>query len=208
MSRTVKHPEERRKEILSAAGELFQTQGFRETPVDAIVRKAGVAKGTFYYYFQSKEEVLFALVHDLVVQMVEQASQVVSAPQLNALEKIRLLLTRQNQVLQAAAFNVMEELHLPENRELHERVNVETVLLFGPIIAGVVEEGVQEGLFQVDQPLETVQLILAGSQFLMDASMFDWNPDERFARLLALQALIERSLGAATGSFVFIVEDA
>ena len=47
MTRTFKDPDVRRHEILAVTGELFQTQGYKNTTVDAIIRKAGVAKGTF-----------------------------------------------------------------------------------------------------------------------------------------------------------------
>ncbi|GIO30333.1 MULTISPECIES: TetR/AcrR family transcriptional regulator [Paenibacillus] len=55
MPRITKNPKERRNEILNAAMELFNTKGFEQTSVSDIVKKIGVAQGTFYYYFQSKE---------------------------------------------------------------------------------------------------------------------------------------------------------
>jgi AcrR family transcriptional regulator len=52
---------ERRRRILDAALELFAEQGFDQTTVQAIAEKAGVAIGTVYLYFRSKEHVLHAL---------------------------------------------------------------------------------------------------------------------------------------------------
>jgi AcrR family transcriptional regulator len=206
MVRIVKAPDLRRREILAAAGALFQSQGYQHTTVNAIIRTAGIAKGTFYYYFPSKEAVLAAIVHALVVQLVETARPIADHPSLGALEKTRLLLRGQTQAIQAANRAVMDSLHLPENRELHERSNVETILAFGPILAGVVEQGNREGVFHVAHPLETVQFLLAGSQFLFDAGLFDWTPHEQVAHASAMQAVIERALGAPTGSFRFLVE--
>jgi AcrR family transcriptional regulator len=202
MVRTVKSPDIRRGEILAAARELFQSQGYQNTSVDAIIRKAGVAKGTFYYYFQSKEDILAALVHQLVLQMVEQARIIAADPTLPTLDKVRLML--RGQETQVASAEVMDDLHLPENRELHERINVETILEFGPIMADVVAQGIREGVFHVENPLETVQFLLAGSQFLMDSGLFEWTPEERAARAKAMQTVIERALGAEAGSFAFL----
>jgi AcrR family transcriptional regulator len=56
-----KPPEVRREELMDAAEQLFLAQGVAATSVDAIVAGAGVAKGTFYIYFQSKEQLLAAL---------------------------------------------------------------------------------------------------------------------------------------------------
>lgn len=59
-SRT-KPAEIRRSELMSAAETIFLEKGFVATSVDEIVRKADVAKGTFYLHFRSKDDILVAL---------------------------------------------------------------------------------------------------------------------------------------------------
>jgi AcrR family transcriptional regulator len=54
-----------RQSLLSAAESLFGTMGFHAASVTGITREAGVGQGTFYLYFESKEEVFRALVRDL-----------------------------------------------------------------------------------------------------------------------------------------------
>jgi AcrR family transcriptional regulator len=56
-----KPPEERRHELMSAAQRLFLEHGVGPTTIEQITTAAGVAKGTFYLYFTSKEDVLAAL---------------------------------------------------------------------------------------------------------------------------------------------------
>jgi AcrR family transcriptional regulator len=206
MTRTVKAPDIRRAELLEVAGGLFQSRGYAATSVDEIVRAAQVAKGTFYYYFRSKQDVLEAMVEDLVAAMAQASRAVAEDPHLDALAKLRAILTGQRRV-QAGRPGVMEDLHRPENRELHDRSNVETVRVFAPIIAAVVEQGRREGVFDVEDPLSSVQFILAGSQFLFGEGVFNWTPAEAAARTRAMQAIIERALCAPAGSFGFLVED-
>jgi AcrR family transcriptional regulator len=62
--RVVKPAEERRREILDSALELFASRGFEETTVQDIAASAGVAIGTVYLYFPSKEQVLLGLHED------------------------------------------------------------------------------------------------------------------------------------------------
>lgn len=61
MSRTIKRPEVRREEILATAIALMEVQGANDTSVDDIVRRAGLSKGAFYYYFDSKDLLLDTL---------------------------------------------------------------------------------------------------------------------------------------------------
>lgn len=59
--RTRQSPEVRRQQMLDAALELFATRGYDETGVGDIAATAGVAVGTLYLYFPSKEHVLNGL---------------------------------------------------------------------------------------------------------------------------------------------------
>ncbi|MBI1260694.1 MAG: TetR family transcriptional regulator [Rhizobiales bacterium] len=55
--------------IISAALDLFRHYGYRRTAMEDIARAAGVAKGTLYLYFRSKEDLFAALVHSLASQI-------------------------------------------------------------------------------------------------------------------------------------------
>jgi AcrR family transcriptional regulator len=204
MKRIVKDAETRRIEILSAAEELFLTQGYVNTTVEAIIQKVGIAKGTFYYYFKSKEDILDALVHRIVDQLCQAYHKIASSPNVPVMDKMQLMLGGQNKY-SGDNEQLMKNLHRPENRELHERINIEIIKKLSPILAQVIEQGKEESVFQVDNSLETVQFLLAGSQFLLESGLFQWTQEEQMKQLLSMQRIIERSFGADPGSFSFIV---
>lgn len=56
--RWIRRPEERPQELLDAALEVFSTNGYRATRLEQVAEVAGVTKGSIYYYFDSKEELL------------------------------------------------------------------------------------------------------------------------------------------------------
>lgn len=60
---------ERRRELLAAARDVFVEKGFSAASVDDIVARAGVARGTFYLYFQDKRAVFEALVDDFLTRI-------------------------------------------------------------------------------------------------------------------------------------------
>lgn len=201
--RIVKDPKIRQKEILNVAGELFKSQGYVNTTVDAIIQQVGIAKGTFYYYFKSKEDILDALVHEMVNQLCKECKRIADDPQMNAMDKMRGILRGQNKPSERES-ELTESLHRPENRELHERINIEIILKVSPILAQVVEQGKKEAVFNVENPLQTIQFLLAGSQFLLESGPFKWNEEEQMRHSRSMQAIIERALGAVPGSFSFM----
>ncbi len=177
MARITKAPEERRQEIVQSAERLFRKVGFAKCSVDMIIRDVGVAKGTFYYYFKSKEEILEAVADRALDQIVDMAEQVASETSLSALAKMELLLSGSH-IGDDDTLELAQMLHLPANRELHEITNIQTVLRLPPILAQIVEQGIREGVFATKRPLETIQFLFSGAQFLLDGGLFQFSETE------------------------------
>jgi AcrR family transcriptional regulator len=84
---------ERRGEILRAARKVFEERGFLDTRVADIVAAAGVAQGTFYSYFDSKEAV-FTEVAQQVVETMMEGLHTEFVPDLDPVERIRRAMAR------------------------------------------------------------------------------------------------------------------
>ena len=113
--------EARRAELVSAAAEVFARRGVANTAVSDIVKSAGVAQGTFYLYFDSKDDAVLAVVDQIANGICEQTAARIGAAE-SAVEK----LTSFSGVLseagaQPGAAAVVDLMHLPENRLLHDR---------------------------------------------------------------------------------------
>ena len=78
MGRTVKVYDDRRTEILSAAQELFFSKGYEATTVQEIIDAVGIAKGTFYHYFESKVDLLDALIASMTEQQLQNAQAILN----------------------------------------------------------------------------------------------------------------------------------
>jgi len=203
--RIVKKPEERKAEILDVAERLFTTQGYGQTAVNDILRVLGIAKGTFYHYFASKEELLSAIVDRYIAAGTEAAAAVAATTGLTAEEKLRALIAPPQPAAERKE-RMIEEFHRADNPELHLRSLVETVRRLAPVIGGIVEQGVREGAFSTPYPRETVELLLTASQFLLDAGIFPWTGEELSRRARAFSRLMESALGAKPGAFAYVHE--
>ncbi len=203
MVRTVKKPEERRTEIITAARELFHTQGYEKTTMRHVMDKLGIAKGTIYHYFRSKEEMLEAVVSEMVDELMVALEQFVESAEGNALQTLQELIAAGN--VEDEAEPILEGLHHPGNTGMQTRQLAETITKLTPIYASVIERGVAEGVFQTQHPLEAAEMILTAIQFLTDMGIYPWAPEALMRRALAFPALIETLLQALKGSFDFLL---
>lgn len=201
--RITKSYEERRKEILDVAEALFVSKGYIKTSVNDILSNIGIAKGTFYYYFKSKEEVLDAIIDRFISAGIKAAEEIVEDDTLSVHEKFLMMVTAQKPNTDTKK-EMINQLHEINNYEMHQKSLVETVKQLSPIMAKVVEQGIEQGLFHTPYPKEAVEFLLVASSFIFDEDIFDWQPDEIMHKVEAFIHTMEVNLGAEKGSFSYM----
>ncbi len=65
----IRNKPNRREELLKVTREIFAEKGYQATTVSEIVARAGIAQGTFYWYFPSKVSLVVTLAHDMQEQI-------------------------------------------------------------------------------------------------------------------------------------------
>ncbi len=203
MVRTVKKPEERRKEIVSAARTLFLEQEYEKTSMQDVMQKVGIAKGTIYHYFKSKDELLDAVVSDIVGEYIARVKSSLEKLEGTAMQRMRALI--ESSSVAENQSELLEQMHRPGNIGLHARQLAAVFSQLAPLYAGVIEQGCKEGVFTSEHPLETAEFLLAGIQFLTDVGCYPCSHEDIQRRTRAIPALIEAQLRAPKGSFDFLV---
>ena len=203
MTRTHRPTAQRREEILDAAHALFTTKGFQPTTMEDILKVVGIAKGTLYYHFPSKEQILRALVLRIVGQVEQRAREVAdsSAP---AVDKLVTIMAAMR--VEAAQTELVEQFHAPGNAEFHLLSITAMIEHLTPVLADVVAQGVNEGIFTTDRPHDAVELLLSASGILLDHEIMEPSPDELARRRESLIWASETLLGARPGSLSALVE--
>ena len=149
MARPVKKlPEQWKKEIMDAARELFISQGYEETSVSDIMNAAGGAKGMFYHFFQSKEE----LMHTLGNQMFFENNPFETIRykhDLNGLQKIKSLLAL-NQSDDVRNRLNMEAVSILKDPHILAAAVAENRRILTPLWLELLEEGRRDGSIQTE----------------------------------------------------------
>jgi len=199
--RTLKDPEERKAEILDTAERLFTTKGYIQTTILDILNEIGIAKGTFYYYFKSKEEVMDAIIMRIVSADVAAAKKIADDTGLSALQKLFQILLAQKPQSGSGKEKMLEQFHRPNNAEMHQKSLVQSILHITPVLTQVIEQGIHENSMATDYPQETVEFLLASAQVIFDEGLFHWNSEEKMAKVQAFIHIMEIALGAEKGCF-------
>jgi AcrR family transcriptional regulator len=163
---------ERREQILDCAQTLFFSKGFDATTVQDLMLAAGVSKGGFYHHFASKEDVLEAMSERLASVSIALIQDVMAIPGLNAFERLDQSLRamrrfkKENAKGIIAAFNTVLR---AENIVLYDRINRANIRIVLPLLSAIIEEGRQDGSFNVPNARQAAQAILALGSMLQDA---------------------------------------
>jgi AcrR family transcriptional regulator len=166
-ARRRKAPETRRGDLVAAAKKVFAAKGFAGTAVSDIVKAAGVAQGTFYLYFDSKEDVVNALAEQMAEAMVLAVESAVASAETGAVDK---LLALRDAILDMASDATGKELaaiyHRPENRAVHDRMAERLTPRLAPLVERIVDQGIAEGVFTAEDPRVAAWFILGGLRML------------------------------------------
>ena len=163
--RETKDSDERRKEFVDAAEKLFRENGIVDTTVNNIVRELNVAKGLFYYYFKSKDDVIDAISEKYAEAFNESMRKSMSAPDWSSrinqfTENCVLSFTELNRRLKGDSEGVdlsqLTMLSIEEARIASSRT-----------LKNLLEEGNSNGMISVDNPEYYADLIVGGISYLV-----------------------------------------
>ena len=203
--RVVKDAEERRNEILNAANELFAQKGFDGTSTNDILEKVGIARGTLYYHFKSKEDIMDALIERYSVRLIGAAQEIAADKSIPVVERIIRVIMALN-ISDGSTQEIMEHIHKPQNALMHQKI--QKVLINGvtPILADIIREGITQGLFNTPFPYECMEMVMIYANTIFDDDMVPMTNEDLAQRAQALVYNIERLLGAESGSLMQVMQ--
>jgi AcrR family transcriptional regulator len=219
MARIVKDAEVRREELLDTALALFLEHGYERTSVEQITADVGVAKGTFYHYFATKQELLEQLVARFSADVFAAVEVALAELDGSALERLRGLMAAGSQAKlsrKGETLLLTRQLFTAENQLLLRRLVDGWMERTRPMIQGIIEQGCVEGVFDVADPAATTEVWLSlwydyGIRVSRRFFAAQDDPSQVRALLAAVEALAvaeERILGLSPGSLDMNLEPA
>lgn len=198
--RIVKEAAERRNEILDVAERLFCTRGYDNTSTNDILAEIGIARGTLYYHFKSKEDILDAMIDRILDDITAKASRI-------ALDESRPVLERLTKTVLAANVDtktgnmILEQVHKPQNALMHAKMQERLINQLIPLFVKMITDGMKQGIMQTDYPEDTMQMLLMYSNTVFDDSIA-YSEEEKNGKVMSFIGNTEILLHMEKGSLL------
>lgn len=197
--RKVKEAQERRNEILDVAEALFNEQGYDGTSTNDILKKIGIARGTLYYHFESKEAIMDEIIDRYRKKIIEGAQAIAEKKEIPVIERLLMSITSLN-MSGTVSEELMTHIHKPQNALMHQKIQRVLFQEITPIFTLIIEDGVKEHLFHTDYPFETVEMLLVYASTIFDDGTIELTKEEQIQRMIAFAYNAERLLGTEQGA--------
>lgn len=168
-----KTKEERRNEIIETAGKLFEEKGYEQTQVQDIVNEIGVAKGLFYYYFKSKDEVMEELADRYADAIIDAVNKLIDKD-ITTFDKI-------NRIFQIFIDSVEKKFGIfmvilnVKNGITHERIFFNVGKKMVPLVTELILSGNDNGECNCSDPKFITEFLVSGLFNIMNQI----SPDEK-----------------------------
>lgn len=186
------------------AENINSISNFPDTTEILFMKKGVIDKETFDCYFRSRAALMNTVITGIIEEDKKSTREAALEMEVPILEKFFRVLTAQRPKQGGYKEQLIQHLHASDNAEFHQKSLLGTIENLSPILAGVVEEGIEKGVFHTEYPRETMDFLLAASSLIFDTELFGWSVEEMKNRAAAFVYIMEVCLGTEKGSFEFI----
>lgn len=201
---------EKRERILDAAQELISASGAPSISVQEIAQKAGIGKGSIYYYFSSKNEILEAVIERSYSRVLDKGQALAASQEINVFQKMEIIyqacldssfeLKRQEII---GTFNEQQQVAL-----LHQKFARVIITRLEPILADIFRQGIREGKIQCEYPQETARIVLTVLTVTLDNHLAPVSHEQIREILAAFTRMQEKSMELPENVLDFLTREA
>ena len=198
----------KRDQILDAFRELLESEDIMHISVNKIAKKAGISKGSIYYYFSSKDEILNALIKRTYADALEMAKGLVHQTDLSIY--VRLAQITNACVRATRDFlkrsEVVKDLQPASDRNydsayIHQQFMKHSIVDFKDIYTEIIQQEINKGTVKFDCAAEIAEIVLIVLTVKIDNTLSPSSDEETTKTLQTLITLLERGTGNEDGAF-------
>ena len=194
--------------ILDALQTLLEKKDMKTISVQEIARTAGIGKGSIYYYFSSKDNILEALIERSYKKPLELAINLTAQKDIPAFTRMAMLFqacrTSSAEFLRQGKSSTMTG---AEKAFLHQTYINYLVTELKPVLTSIIKQGIQTGDIEFDHPTALAEIVLIVLTLKLDNTIVPASEEEIAQTIRGLISLLEKGTGNATGVLNFLLSD-
>ncbi|MDO4488273.1 MAG: TetR/AcrR family transcriptional regulator [Eubacteriales bacterium] len=198
--RVVKEATERRREILDVSERLFTANGYDNTSTNDILAEIGIARGTLYYHFKSKEDILDGIIDRIIKGIEHKVSVIAMNEETPVLERFTKAVLSANVDTEVGDM-ILTEVHKPQNALMHQKMEKSLLGSIAPYFVKIIKDGIAQGIMQTDYPEEVIEMTLAYANETFDDTN-DYPEEVKLHKVMAFIRNAELMLGMEKGSLL------
>lgn len=191
--------------ILDAMQQLMHDVNIQTISVSDIAKEAGIGKGSIYYYFKSKEEILEAVIERSYSEAIEKSKKLLSEKRLDALTKMEIIFrTCRDSSLELTRQETDNYLELQQSALIHQQYIRMMLKHLRPILSDVIRQGNLEGSMNCRSPEEISEIVLIILTIKMDNHLTGDNQEQIQKTLDVFTYMLETSFQIERGRLDYL----
>ena len=193
--------------ILDALQQLLEEKIIQNISVSEIAHKAGIGKGSIYYYFPSKDAILDALIERSYEQPLLTAKNLAAQTEVSPFTRMAMLF----QACQTSSTAFIKQNDSSADNAsaqdlafLHQKYLAHVVSELKPALTEIIKQGIENGEIHFDSPAALAEIVLIVIAVKLDNSLLPSTPAETAETLQGLITLLEKGTGVAPGTLSYL----
>lgn len=176
--------------------------------VSDIAKEAGIGKGSIYYYFKSKEEILEAVIERSYSAAIEKSKKLLETPDMEALTKMEIIFrTCRESSLELLRQESNNYFELQQSALLHQQFMHIMIKNLRPILADIIRQGNDEGSICCKSPEEVAEIALIVLTIKLDNHITEDQKNQIQKTLDVFAYMLETSFHIANGKLNYLFEE-
>ena len=197
----------KREQILDAMQELMGSSNAQAISVSDIAQKAGIGKGSIYYYFSSKNDIIDAVIERSYSRVLDAGKELAASSHMDAFKKMELIyhacLDSSTELRRQEAIGTFNEQQ--ESAFIHQKFARIIITRLKPILTDIIRQGMEEGTIHCEYPEETAQIVLTVLTITLDNNLIPADQDQIGRILTAFTQRQEKSMDIPAHTLEFVL---
>ena len=193
------------EKILDALQQLMGEKNIQHISVSDIAAKAGIGKGSIYYYFSSKDAIVDALIKRSYEKPLQTAKTLASQTNISSFTRMAMLF----QACQSSSAIFLRQKHKASASAqdlalLHQKYLNYVISELKPALTEIISQGTSCGEIHFDYPAALAEIVLIVLAVKLDNSLIPSSAEETADTLRGLITLLEKGTGVPSGTLDYL----